>query len=33
MGYKMMLEEVASCFLEASPEAGKVSGVTTRCCT
>jgi hypothetical protein len=31
--YEMTLEGVVSCFPEASPEDGKVSGVTTRCCT
>ena len=33
MNYEMTLEGVVSCFPEASPEDGKVSGVTTRCCT
>jgi hypothetical protein len=33
MTYEMTLERVVSCFPEASPEDGKVSGVTTRCCT
>jgi hypothetical protein len=33
MNYEMTLEGVVSCFPEASREDGKVSGVTTRCCT
>jgi hypothetical protein len=33
MNYEMTLEGAASCFPEASPEDGRVSGVTTRCCT
>ena len=33
MNYEMTLEGAVSCFPEASPEDGKVSGVTTRCCT
>ena len=33
MNYEMTLEGVVSYFPEASPEDGKVSGVTTRCCT
>jgi hypothetical protein len=33
MDYEMTLEGVLSRFREASPEDGKVSGVTTRCCT
>ena len=33
MNYEMTLEGVDSCFPEASPVDGKVSGVTTRCCT
>lgn len=33
MNYEMTLEGAVSCFPEASPEDGKVSGVITRCCT
>jgi hypothetical protein len=33
MNYEMTLEGAVSCFPEASPEDGRVSGVTTRCCT